>query len=244
MGQVTDRVAERLVDVVAVEAGERVLDVATGTGAAAAAAAVRGASVLGVDISEEMLALARERVPPARFLAADAEQLSLEEERFDAVVAGFILNHLPDPERALASWARALRPGGRLSLSIWDRPERNRFFGLISDAIGALEGDAVPPGPDPYRYAGAAELEGLLGGAGLTEVRVDTLRFSQPVSTVDELWEGLLGGSVRSAARVAAASEDERRRVRARLEELAAPCRADGGLAVPVSVVVGSAVRR
>jgi SAM-dependent methyltransferase len=242
MGRVTDRVAEMLLDEAGVRPGERVLDVATGTGAVAAAAVARGAEVTGVDISEEMLALARRRVPEARFRVADAEDLGVTE-GFDVLVAAFLINHLPHPERAAASWASALAPGGRLVLSLWDRPERNRFFGLIGDAIGELDDDAVPDGPDPYRFAGHSELEALLTEAGLAEARGDTLRFDQAVDSPDQLWEGLLGGSVRSAARVQARSEAERERARERLHRLAEEeCRAGERLAVPVCVTVGRAV--
>jgi len=243
MGRVTDRVAVALLDAAGVGAGDRVLDVATGTGALAAAALARGAEVTGVDISDEMLAAARQRVPAARFERGDAEALSLDAPPFDTVTAGFILNHLPRPDRAVAGWAAALRPGGRLALALWDRPERNRFFGLISDAIGELEGDAVPPGPDPYRYADPGALAGLLGDAGLDAVNVETLGFDQPVESPEALWEGLLGGSVSSAARVEAAPAEDRRRVRARLERLAAVHAEGEGLRVPVSVVIGAAFR-
>jgi 2-polyprenyl-3-methyl-5-hydroxy-6-metoxy-1,4-benzoquinol methylase len=243
MGRVTDRVAESLLDLAGVDEGDRVLDVATGTGSVAAAAASRGAEVTGVDISEEMLELARRRVPGGRFLAADAEELDLGE-RFDAVLAGFLLNHLPHPERAVAAWAGALAPGGHLALSLWERPGHNRFFGLIGDAIGELAGeDAVPDGPDPYRFAGHPELEELLGGAGLAAPRAQSLRFEQPMDSADELWEGLRGGSVRSAARIEAQPESERRRMRADLERLCEEHRDGEHLLVPVAVILGAASR-
>jgi len=241
MGRVTDRVAEALLDAAGLRRGERVLDVATGTGAVAAAAAARGAQVTGVDISEEMLEVARQRVPGARFVAADAEELALGES-FDVVVAGFLVNHLPRPERAVAAWARALAPGGRVALSLWDRPDRNRLFGLIGDAIGELAHDAVPDGPDPYRFAGRPQLEALLAGAGLAQPSARTLRFAQPVDGADELWEGLLGGSVRSAARIHAQPDAERERARERLHRLTEECREGDRLAVPVCVTLGWAV--
>lgn len=244
MGRVTDRVAGALVDAASVGAGDRVLDVATGTGAVAAAAVARGAEVTGVDISEEMLEVARKRVPAGRFLPADAEELPLDEGPFDAAIAGFLINHLPDPERAVAAWTRALVSGGRLTLSLWNPPEENRLFGLIDDALADTEGDdSVPPGPDPYRFSDEQALSELLRGAGLREPQIEAMRFSQPVRSVDDLWQGLLGGSVRSAARVAAQPNPERRRVREALELLAEKHRAGEELRVPVSVTLGCARR-
>jgi SAM-dependent methyltransferase len=242
MGRVTDRVAETLLDLAGVGEGDRVLDVATGTGAVAAAAVARGAQVTGVDISEEMLRVARERVPAARFLAADAEELDLDE-GFDAVLAGFLVNHLPRPERAVRAWAALLAPGGRLAFSLWERPERNRFFGLIGDAIGDLANDAVPDGPDPYRFADRAALEQLLRSAGLDEAQTRALEFEQRVDSADELWDGVRGGSVRSAARIAAQPESERKRMRADLERLCERHREGGALSVPVAVALGAASR-
>jgi len=161
------------------------------------------------------------------------------------VIAGFLINHLPHPERAVAAWARVLAPGGRLAVSLWDHPERNRFFGLIGDALGDLGegGDVVPDGPDPYRFADYEELEALLGGAGLAEPRAQALRFEQDVESSEHLWEGLLGGSVRSAARIQAQPESERDRMRADLERLCDEHREDGSLSVPVAVTVGLASR-
>lgn len=243
MGRVTDRVAQRLLDLAGVRAGDRVLDVATGTGAVAAAAVARGAEVTGVDISEEMLEVARERVPEATFAAGDAEGLALEGPFFDAVIAGFLINHLPAPERALGAWTRLMRPGGRLGLSLWRPPEENRLFGLIGDALDEAEPQgAVPPGPDPYRFAGDAALTELLSTAGLAEPRVSELRFDQHVEDAEDLWQGLLGGSVRSSAEVQAQPAEDRRRVREALVRLAEAHRTEDGLAVPVAVILGTAV--
>src|SRR5204862_56573 len=101
-GRVTARVVESLLDAAVVERGTRTLDLATGTGTIAAAAAARGAVAVGVDLAEGMIDAARARHPDLDFRQADAEQLPFEEAAFDAVVAGFVFNHLPRPEPAAA----------------------------------------------------------------------------------------------------------------------------------------------
>ena len=101
----------------------------------------------------------------------------------------------------------------------------------------------MPPGPDPYRFSQPGEMMALLRGAGLVDPRVATVAFAQPVAGVESLWQGLLGGSVRSAARVAAQPEAGRHRARQALERLAAGYRDGERLAVPVSVTLGSAHR-
>ena len=69
-------------------------------------------------------------------MRADAEELPFAERSFDAVVGNFAINHLPRPERALREFARVLAPGGGIALSTWDSPERNRFLGILVDALG------------------------------------------------------------------------------------------------------------
>ena len=97
--------------------------------------------------------------------------------------------------------------------------------------------------PSPYRFAGHAELEQLLGGAGLSGPRAQALRFDQEVDGPDHLWEGLRGGSVRSAARIDARPESERRRMRADLERLCEEHREGDRLCLPVAVTLGAASR-
>lgn len=105
--------------------GERVLDVACGSGlltrAAWRAVGLNGGEVVGTDISELMLAEAAERSPECRFVRADAQTLDrlVPVEHFDAVLCGLGLMYMPDPEAALATMARCLRPGGRMAISVW-----------------------------------------------------------------------------------------------------------------------------
>src|SRR5947209_13880344 len=178
-GAITSRIAESLLDAAGVRSDERVLDVATGPGYVAELAAARGARVVGIDVAEGMLALARQRVAGVELLRADAEELPFDSASFDAVVGGFVINHLPDPKRALVEAARVLVSGGQVAFSVWDRPERMRVIGVVKEAIesaGGGRGDALPPsGPDPYRFADEGEFRALLEGAGSVEVTVNTV---------------------------------------------------------------------
>jgi len=242
-GRVTARVVESLLDAAVVERGTRTLDLATGTGTIAAAAAARGAPAVGVDLAEGMIDAARARHPDLDFRQADAEQLPFEEAAFDAVVAGFVFNHLPRPERAAAECARVLVDAGRLAVAVWDEPERSRFLGLVSDAVaiaGLETATELPAGPDPYRFAHDAELQTLLGEAGFASVEVRAIEFTQRVAGADELLEGVVDGSVRTAKVLERTSDDERARVRASLETIVAPYRTARGLEVPVVVKLAS----
>jgi SAM-dependent methyltransferase len=246
-GAITARFVGPLLDAARVGAGMRVLDVATGPGQVAAAAAARGAEPVGVDIAEGMLAVARRDHPQLDFRLGDAEALPFADSSFDAVIGAFVLNHLPRPEVSAAELARVLGSGGRLALSVWDVPERTAFIGLVRDAVaraGAPPSARPPGGPDPFRFAVDAQLRALLERAGLEEVAVETVALRHRVQgDAMELWDGLLAGSVRSAAAVEALSPTARERARAAFAELAEPHRVAGGHELPAVAKVGSGRR-
>jgi SAM-dependent methyltransferase len=250
-GRVTGALTARFVDVPldagGVRAGMRVLDVATGTGHVAAAAAARRAEAVGVDIAEGMLAVARRDHPHIDFRLADAEALPFADSSFDAVVGAFVLNHLPCPEVAAGELARVLASGGRLALWLWDVPERTLFIGPVRDAIlraGEARSAEPPAGPDPFRFADDAQLRALLDNAGLEDVAVDTVAVRHRVEgDAMALWDGLLAGSVRSAAAVDALSSAAAERARAAFAELAEPYRVAGGHELPAVAKVGSGCR-
>lgn len=137
-----------LLDEVKVGRGNRVLDVGTGPGLVAAAAAKRGAEVVGIDFSEAMLAEARRLHPELEFQKADAESLPFNDGTFDAVVANFVLHHLGRPDEVLKEAFRVLKPGGRVGLTVWADPAKLEAFGLFFAAVEEHAGAAeLPNGP-------------------------------------------------------------------------------------------------
>jgi SAM-dependent methyltransferase len=110
---------ERLVELAGARRGVRLLDLATGTGAAARAAARLGAEVVGVDLSPGMLAVARELSPELDLRVADAHALPFEACEFDAVTCGLSVTHFGEPYKALRETLRVLREHGRFVGSAW-----------------------------------------------------------------------------------------------------------------------------
>jgi SAM-dependent methyltransferase len=240
VGRVTARTIEPLLDAARVGSWTSLLDVATGPGHVAAAAAARGAEVVGVDISEEMLARARLLYPRVDFRCADAESLPFADGAFDAAVAAFLLHHVPSPERVVGELARVAR---RVAVAQWDVSSRARLHGLIADAIAATGVEPPedrPVGPSRERLAADEELRRLLEGAGLLDVELSTVAFEQRLSGTDELWEGILGGSVNTRAIVLAQPLATQARIRTELERLAEPHQRGGGIDVPVSVRIAA----
>jgi SAM-dependent methyltransferase len=242
-GRITARLVEPLLDAAGVAAGTRVLDVGTGPGYAAERATGRRAVATGVDIADEVVALARRRHRGIRFVRGDAEDLPFPERSFDALVSNFAIDHLPRPERAIREFARVVVPGGAIAVSAWEVPARNRFLGILVDALrasGVTEAQEAPAGPARYRFADEDELRGLLHGAGLEDVEIRSVSLTHRVRDADELWEGMLGGSVRSAGLVMRQPPRTRSRIRAAAESLAEEYRVDGGLAIPAGAKIAS----
>jgi demethylmenaquinone methyltransferase/2-methoxy-6-polyprenyl-1,4-benzoquinol methylase len=175
---------ERAADLAQVGPGARALDVATGTGDLAIELKRRvgpSGDVTGLDFSERMLELAREKAGDVRFEAGNALELPYPDASFDAVTVGFGARNFDDLARGLREMARVTRPGGRvvvLEITTPQRPPLSWFFRLWFDravpALGRLAGD-----PEAYnylpssvrRFPGPADLAGELAAAGLRDVR-------------------------------------------------------------------------
>jgi ubiquinone/menaquinone biosynthesis C-methylase UbiE len=246
VGRVTSRLADPLLDAVHVGRGTRLLDLATGPGYVAARAGERGAKVVGVDVAGAMVSLAARLHPGLDFRRADVHELPFEEGSFDAVVGNFAILHLGRPEQATADFVRVLRPGGRLALTTWDRPERARLLGLFLDAVAetGVSGPAdLPAGPDLFRFADEAEFERLLRDSGLEHPAVTTISFTHRLASADELWEGFLRGSLRAATLIVHQPEGTQLRIREAFDRLVRDYESEDGLELPISVKLASGMR-
>jgi SAM-dependent methyltransferase len=238
VARATAEAIEPLLDAAGVTAGTRVLDVGCGLGTLAAAAAARGARATGVDLAEGMLEAARRRHPELELVLGDVEDLPFADGAFDAVAAAFVINHLPDPERGASELVRVARPGGHVALAMWGPLDEVALLGLPTAAAVAagLDDRAIPAGPSAERFTDAAELTALLDRAGLEGLTLGEVAFSLHVGGFEELWAGILGGTVRVGARLATAPD----RARAELERLAEPLRTGDGYALPTTIRIAA----
>jgi SAM-dependent methyltransferase len=239
LGRVTARMVDHLLDAAGVGAGTRVLDVACGPGDAAAAAAARAGVPVGIDIAPSMVHLARRRHPGLDFRLGSAEELPVAAGSMDAVVGNFLVHHLAEPEAVVRGFTKVLVPGGRLALTAWDQPDRARLVGVLIDAIaavGAPPPSDLPSGPPFFRFSADDTFGALLAGAGFTDVEVRTVAFAYPVAAPADLWDGLIGGTVRTSALVLGQPDEMRARIRAEFDRQMARYADGHRFAVPVSV--------
>jgi SAM-dependent methyltransferase len=236
VARATAEAIEPLLDAAGVDAGMRVLEVGCGLGDLAAAAAARGAAATGTDLAAGMVEAARRRHPGLELVVADGEALPFADGSFDATLAAFVVNHMPDPERGVAEMVRVTRPSGRIAVAMWGPFEHVALLGLPARAAEAagIPDDDGPGAPDALRFTDAGALVRLL--AALEDVSLDELTFTLPVAGFDELWTGLLGGTIRTARRLVAGGDAARDALR----EIAEPYRDGDGYALPTLVRVVS----
>jgi SAM-dependent methyltransferase len=142
--------AAHLVSLARVRAGERVLDIATGTGNAALAAAREGATAIGMDAAPRLIEVARQRAASDRleasFVVGDLHELPFESGSFDCVVSVFGIIFAADPRRAVAELMRVLAPGGRGLISVWvPAGPVDAAIGVFLRAVAQATGSR-PPG--------------------------------------------------------------------------------------------------
>ena len=231
-----------LLDAARVATGQRLLDVGTGPGVAAAAAHARGAAATGVDVSPAMIALARTEHPGIDFQVAEVTGLPFPDAVFETVICNFALGHFPKPDAALAECVRVLALGGVLAFSWWDQPERQRVQGLFREVIAELAlppGPGVPQGHDTLRFSDATAFAGLLRGAGLGEVAVAPHRTTHLMPDAEALWQAGMGGMVVTASAVAAQGAAIQAQARDALARRAEAYRSSRGLEIPIAFLVG-----
>jgi ubiquinone/menaquinone biosynthesis C-methylase UbiE len=242
----TSQSADVVLDAAEVGSNSQVLDVCCGPGMIASAAAARGARTTGIDFSAAVVKIATTNVPEAEFHEGDVQSLPYADSSFDAVVCGFGIIHVPDPQQALSEMYRVLKPAGRIAVSVWEPPAPNNGFGLLFGSIKAnadMDVD-LPHGPDFFQFSDSAKLTNALLEIG----------FSEPsISTIAQTWEfddahGLLAGIMEGAVRARGLIEAQTAAVQQAISDAVVAgmdgySSADGIYRVPMPALIGSAVK-
>jgi ubiquinone/menaquinone biosynthesis C-methylase UbiE len=212
-----ERFGRRTVERLDLKPGQRVLDVCCGSGASAipAAAAVGPSGlVLGVDLAENLLALARakaerQRLSHATFQIGDLLDLKLANASYDAVVCVFGIFFVPDMTAAVRELWRIVVPGGTLAVTTWGP----RFFEPVSTAFWNAVRDVRPDlyrGFNPWdRLTDPDALCDLLASAGVDEPEAVVENGSHPLHSADDWWPAVLGSGYRGTVDALDAADRE-----------------------------------
>jgi SAM-dependent methyltransferase len=235
--------APHLVDSAGVAPGQAVLDVACGTGVVARTAADRlggRGRVVGLDLNEGMLAVARRLRPDIEWRQGDAAELPFDAGSFDVVLCQSALMFFPDRAGALREMARVATAGGTVAVQVWDRLEAQEGYGAMYGALSEHLGrEAMVLESSYWALGDLGLLRSLLGAAGLrvtgTRTRVGTVRFGSAAEAVATEIE-----ATPLAERI---SQDAYRRLLAAASEALRPFVVDGGrveLPIKGHLVVGA----
>lgn len=179
----------RVIEAAQIQRGQRVVDVACGTGVLACAVAERvgqQGSTVGVDINAGMLAVAREKTPKIKWLQAPAEVLPLADNSCDAAVSQFGLMYFEDQEGALSEMMRVLRPGGNLAVVVWDKLENSPGYAIEDQLFQRLLGDEFAD-ESPYSLGDREVLQRLFASAGISGAEIRTFEGSARFQSI-EAW--------------------------------------------------------
>src|SRR5215471_10693596 len=236
---------EPLLDAVGASSGTRLLDVACGPGYVAGAALDRGAQVVGLDVAEGMVALARERFPAAEFLIGDAHALPFPDDAVGAVTMSFGIHHVTDPELVFREAARVLRSGAAYAFTSWAAAPDHVPIAIAEKVVTPLAvATDLPPGPDFFRFSDESECNEVLPRSGFAEgsVSFETVRASWRIPNAAHLFDAQLDGGVRVGALLRAQSPERQERIRdAMLDETSRYETTDGSCVLPIAAHVISA---
>jgi len=242
-----------LLDRLAPQPGERVLDIAAGCGdPALAIARLVGPSgrVTATDAVPEMLAALAEAARAAGLSnlvtqRAEAESLGLPPASHDAACSRFGVMFFADPLAALAGQRRAVRPGGRLAVMAWGPPPANPYFGVAMEAIDAAGAPPLQASPGlktVFEFAEPGRLLSLAGRAGWAGTLEQHVDFSMdiPETAPPAALERFAQLSTKVAARLDGLDPRGRARACAALADRVAPYVRDGGLSFPARALLVS----
>ncbi|HEY7640367.1 MAG TPA: methyltransferase domain-containing protein [Steroidobacteraceae bacterium] len=235
-----------MLSLAALAPGEKVLDLACGTGLvtlAAAASVGPGGSVLGTDLSGQMIEVARERARAQRatnvqFERMDAETLDFPDATFDVVLCSLGLMYLPDPQRAVREWRRVLKPGGRVAIGVWGKRANCGWSPVFPIVEAEVDSDVCPLFFSLGEPDALAQLCEDAGFRSVRQRRIATILSYADAETACDA--AFVGGPV--ALAWSRFDPEVRTHVRARYRHAIEPWRRNEGYRLPGEFVVAAGI--
>ena len=244
-------VAHWMVEHLHPQPGQTILELGAGmgeTGFLAAELVRPGGKLISTDGAEAMVERARARAERrgaanVEFRTMEIEWLDLPTATLDGLLARFAYMLVPDPEAGLREARRVLRPGGRIALAVWDRPELNEHIsapGAAARELGLITPDPAEPGPFALSAPGA--VEELLDAAGFDDVEVERLDLEFVGPSLEAWWDATVGLSPTVRGLLGRLSPADTYRLRDALDERWRRFqRDDGSVVIPARAIVAAA---
>src|SRR5919198_2666838 len=215
------KLSQRLIELAEIKPGQRVLDIATGIGEPSITAAKvvgTGGHILATDISNQMLAIAKERATLLRlqdiieFKENDAENLDLPSSSFDAALCRWGLMLFQHLDAAIRKIYSSLVSGGRFAAAVWADATEVPIISLATKVISSqVQMSALPPGvPNPFSLADTNKLENSLARAGFRDINIDTVIVTFEFESGEDYCRYCQ--AVSASARIALSKETEERK--------------------------------
>ncbi len=241
-GHLTRQFIEPLLDAARISKGQKVLDVASGTGIVAEKIHARKATAIGIDFAPEMVKLAKNAFPHIEFMEGDAQQLPFDDASFDSVVMNFGMLHLPQPLLAMKEAYRVLRKKGRYAYTIWAGAAKSPAPKLMNDAVEKYANMNVPmPEALPFDYFDNKQncipylnKAGFDAGTLHYEIRLENWL----VPTAGYLFDAELNTGVRFAAFLRQQTPEVLQKIKREYEQGAEQFKTDEGYKLPFAACI------
>src|SRR5919106_1472590 len=236
-----------VVEAARITPGDRVLDLAAGTGegALAAIAAAPDIRVLAVDISLPMLRAARAKVAGQQvgLAAMSGEALACRSDLFDAAICMLGLMFFPDPVQGASEVCRVVRRSARAVVCVWSHQERAPFPGIILSVLARHVPDHRVELLSSFTLGDPDRLHAVLAAGGFADVEIRSVVRQIVFEGFDDLWTPLSGGGARASQTFLALPPAKRAAVRDEVHALIRPFERDGRVTIDVETLVGVGIK-
>jgi trans-aconitate methyltransferase len=222
MGRWSRKIAPLFVDWLAPPQGKNWIDIGCGTGQLSLqiASKCNPNHHIGIDQTEEFLALAKKYAPNAEFRAGDAQSIDLPNDAVDYAVSGLLLNFVPDKAKVLSEMARIVRPKGVVALYVWDYAGQMQIMRYFFDAARLI--DAKSSAFDDGINAPICRPKALaaaFSAAGLSHVETTPIDIAAAFIDFQDYWKPFLGGTGSAPKYCMSLDEDTRNKIRDAVRE-------------------------